>query len=227
MIWFIEVLPGGRSAVVDSATRCADQAWKPIRETQDKCSPPFTRHTTSIRESLAASRSMQVLRQLSTPLLQTWENPNPPAAAGGAEGDRGGDRGLPESHQRRPRRPRPLPSPHPHPPRLADGASWVKHREIKSASARTEANYSRATRLSGDMSSFLEQRLTPSRHAMKSISKKHESIALRSQRRCDAYRRMRRTRGAAVGIGRLPISCITDSFSRGSIRDTFDPSTLL
>ena len=50
------------------------------------------------------------------------ETPNPPAAAGGAEGDRGGDRGLPESHQRRPRRPRPLPPPHPHPPRLADGA---------------------------------------------------------------------------------------------------------
>ena len=49
------------------------------------------------------------------------EHPNPPAAAGGAEGDRGGDRGLPESHQRRPRRPRQLPPPHPHPPRLADG----------------------------------------------------------------------------------------------------------
>ena len=47
--------------------------------------------------------------------------PNPPAAAGGAEGDRGGDRGLPESHRRRPRRPRQLPPPHPHPPRLADG----------------------------------------------------------------------------------------------------------
>ena len=49
---------------------------------------------------------------------------NPPAAAGGAEGDRGGDRGLPESHRRRPRRPRQLPSPHPHPPRLADGNDW-------------------------------------------------------------------------------------------------------
>jgi type I restriction enzyme M protein len=43
-------------------------------------------------------------------------NPNPPATRGGAAGDRGGDRGLPESHQRRPRRPRPLPPPHPHPP---------------------------------------------------------------------------------------------------------------
>ena len=56
---------------------------------------------------------------------ESWQvrrgDPNPPAAAGGAEGDRGGDRGLPESHQRRPRRPRPLPPPHPHPPRLADG----------------------------------------------------------------------------------------------------------
>jgi hypothetical protein len=45
---------------------------------------------------------------------------NPSAAAGSAEGDRGRDRGLPESHQRRPRRPRPLPPPHPHPPRVAD-----------------------------------------------------------------------------------------------------------
>jgi type I restriction enzyme M protein len=54
---------------------------------------------------------------------------NSPAAAGGAEGDRGGDRGLPESHQRRPRRPRPLSPPHPHPPRLADGGVGQGHRE--------------------------------------------------------------------------------------------------
>jgi type I restriction enzyme M protein len=55
--------------------------------------------------------------------VQVLRTPNPPATAGSAEGDRGGDRGLPESHRWCPRRPRQLPPPHPHPPLLADGAA--------------------------------------------------------------------------------------------------------
>jgi type I restriction enzyme M protein len=50
--------------------------------------------------------------------LRNLQIPLPPLEV--QEGDRGGDRGLPESHQRCPRRPRLLPPPHPHPPRLAD-----------------------------------------------------------------------------------------------------------